>query len=511
MEFQVLEERMIQVDEKETIRRLHFIRRHSIRGISKELHHSRKTVRKALRDASVPEYHLFKARSCPVMDPFKAVIERWLEEDKIQPRKQRHTAHRIYERLVNEHYFTGSERTVRQYVSRLKPKFQEMFIPLEFDPGADAQCDWGEAMVYMGDKLVTVQVLCMKLSYSGKPFVMAFPTQRQEAFFEGQRQAFNWYQGVPVRISYDNLTQAVQKVLRGRNREEQQGFIAFRSHYLFEAHFAMPRHPQEQGRVESLVGYMRRNYFVPVPAVKSFEELNRMLLGRLYEDDRRPAEGKEISIGEAWEREKGKLLPLPRIPYRCCVSRPLKANHLSLVNFDNNRYSVPVEFGIDKLTLQAYVWRVEVACGDRVIASHERCYQKDQDILNIDHYLPLLIQRPGAFPYAKPVRQWKMPEIYREFLSVLSQRLNGSGVREFLQVLALGRSYGQENLEKAMRQALSENMADAERVRQLVNREGYSGIIAATLSIYPSEVKVILPDLSRFDELRLVTVAGGGD
>ena len=272
----------------------------------------------------------------------------------------------------------------------------------------------------------------------------------------------------------------------------------------------MPRHPQEQGRVESLVGYMRRNYFVPVPRIKSFEELNWMLLERLRQDDRRPAEGKEISIGQAWEQEKGKLLPLPRIPYRCCVSRPLRANHLSLVNFDNNRYSVPVEFGIAKLTLQAYVWRVEVACGDRVIASHERCYQKGQDILNIDHYLPLLIQRPGAFPYAKPVRQWKMPEIYREFLAALPQRVNGSGVREFLQVLALGRSYGQGNLEKAMRQALSENMVDAERVSQLVNRENYSGNISTSLNPYPSEVKVILPDLSRFDELRLVTVAGGG-
>ena len=501
---------MIQVDEKETIRRLYFIQRYSIREISKELHHSRKTVRKAIRDASVPKYHLVKARSCPVMDPFKAIIEGWLEEDKSQPKKQRHTAHRIYERLVSEHYFAGGERTVRQYVSRLKPKLQEMFIPLEFDPGADAQCDWGEAFVYMSDKLIPVQVLCMKLSYSGKPFVMAFPTQRQEAFFEGQHQAFNWYQGVPARISYDNLTLAVQKVLRGRNREEQQAFIAFRSHYLFQSHFAMPGHPQEQGRVESLVGYMRRNYFVPVPRVKSFEELNWMLLERLRQDDRRPAEGKEIRIGEAWEREKGKLLPLPRIPYRCCVSRPLRANHLSLVNFDNNRYSVPVEFGIAKLTLQAYVWRVEVACGDRVIASHKRCYQKGQDILNIDHYLPLLIQRPGAFPYAKPVRQWKMPEIYREFLAALSQRVNGSGVREFLQVLALGRSYGQGNLEKAMRQALSENMADAERVRQLVNRENYSGNISATPNLYASEVKVILPDLSRFDELRLVTVAGGG-
>lgn len=327
---------------------------------------------------------------------------------------------------------------------------------------------------------------------------------------EGQNRAFNWYQGVPARIGYDNLTVAVHKVLRGRNREEQQVFTAFRSHYLFQSHFSMPRHPQEQGRVESLVGYVRRNYFVPVPRVKSFEELNCLLLDRLGQDDRRPAEGKGVSIGEAWEQEKAKLLPLPQIPYRCCVTRPIRANHLSLVNFDNNRYSVPVEFGMAKLTLQAYVWRVEVACGDRIIASHERSYRKDQDILNIDHYLPLLMQRPGAFPYAKPVRQWKMPEIYREFLTALSERLNNNGVREFLQVLALGRSYGQENLEKAMQQALSEHMADAERVRQLVNRETYSTNVSDTPNPYHPEVKVILPDLSRFDELRLAVTAVGG-
>jgi len=501
---------MIQVDEKETIRRLYFIQRHSIREIARELHHSRKTVKKAIADASVPEYHLTTARSCPVMDPFKSIIERWLEEDKSQPKKQRHTAHRIYTRLVGEHNFTGGERTVRQYVSRLKPNFQEIFIPLEFDPGADAQCDWGEAFVYMGDKLVPVQVLCMKLSYSGKPFVMAFPTQRQEAFFEGQHQAFNWYHGVPARISYDNLTVAVQKVLRGRNREEQQAFIAFRSHYLFESHFSMPRHPQEQGRVESLVGYMRRNYFVPVPRVRSFEELNWMLLERLREDDHRPVPGKEISIGEAWEQEKGKLLSLPRIPYRCCVSRPLKANHLSLVNFDSNRYSIPVEYGIAKLTLQAYVWRVEVACGDRVITTHERCYGKGQDILKVDHYLPLLIQRPGAFPYAKAVRQWKMPAIYREFLEALTKRVNGSGVREFLQILVMGRTYGRENLELAMSQALAENRADAERVRQLADKSNYASVIPSSPSFYTDQVRVILPDLSRFDELRLVTASGGG-
>ena len=501
---------MIQVDEKENIRRLYFIQRHSIREISKELQHSRKTIKKAIMDASVPEYHLTQARPRPVMDPFKAIIEEWLKKDKSQPKKQRHTAHRIYTRLVREHNFTGSERTVRQYVSQLKANLQQMFIPLEFDPGTDAQFDWGEALVYMRDKLIPVQVLCMKLSYSGKPFVMAFPTQRQEAFFEGQQQAFNWFQGIPSRIGYDNLTLAVQKVLRGRNRQEQQAFIAFRSHYLFQSHFAMPRHPQEQGRVESLVGYMRRNYFVPVPRVNSYEELNWMLLERLREDDQRPVEGKEISIGEAWDQEKGKLMTLPRIPYRCCVTNPVKANHLSLVNFDGNRYSIPVEYGIARLTLQAYVWRVEIVCGDKVIARHERCYRKGQDILDIDHYLPLLIQRPGAFPYAKAVRQWKMPEIYREFLAAISQRTNGGGVREFLQVLALGRTYGRGNLEQAMKQALSENLAEAERVRQLINREGYLANISAKQDSYPYQVKVILPDLSRFDELRLVTVSEGG-
>lgn len=143
-----------------------------------------------------------------------------------------------------------------------------------------------------------------------------------------------------------------------------------------------------------------------------------------------------------------------------------------------------------------------------MIATHERCYEKGQDILNIDHYLPLLIQRPGAFPYAKPVRQWKMPEVYREFLEALNKRVNGSGVREFLQVLALGRTYGKENLEQAMKQALSENWADAERVRQLVNRENCASSISTAPGMY--QVRVILPDLSRFDELRLAAVSGGG-
>lgn len=489
---------MIQVKEKETIRKLYFIKRHSTRKIARERHHSRKTVKKAIMDGGVPQYHLTRAKPCPVMDPYKTIIENWLKGDQSQPKKQRHTAHRIYERLVNEFSFTGAERTVREYVSKLRFDLKDMAIPLEFDPGSDAQCDWGEALVYMEDELTKVQVFCMKLCYSGKPFVVTFPTQRQEAFFEGQRQAFEWYEGVPSRISYDNLTTAVRKVLQGHNRKEQEAFIAFRSHYLFDSHFATPGRPREQGKVESLVGYARRNYLVPVPRVNSYEELNQLLLERLLADEGRKAPGGEMTVGEAFEKEKDLLLPLPKYPHRCCVSVPVCPNRLSLVSFDGNRYSVPVEYGLSQLMLHAYAWKVDIACNDRVIAGHQRCYGKGQDIMKVEHYLPLLLRRPGAFPYAKPVRHWQMPEIYQEFLQSLQASCNGDSPREFLLVLSLGRSYGKEQLEQAMRQALDDGRPGYERVRHLITGSPADGNINQP---HLEKVKVVLPDTGQFDRL----------
>jgi transposase len=500
---------MIQVDEKETIRRLHFIKRHSIRQIAGELNHSRKTVRKAIDDGAVPKYQRRKPKPSPVTGPYLDKVKEWLAEDVNRPKKQRHTAHRIYVRLTGEHGFSGSERTVRKLVSGLKLRINEMAIPLEFDPGADAQCDWGEAQVFMAGEVVKVNYLCMTLSYSGRTFVMAFPTQRQEAFFEGQRQAFEWFEGVPARVSYDNLTVAVRRILRGRNREEQRDFIAFRSHHVFESRFSNPEKPREQGRVENRVGYTRRNYFVPLPEVASYEELNRMLLERMREDDQRTADGKQMTIGAAWEAEKPMLRALPRFPYRCCVSRPVQANRLSLVTFDGHRYSVPVEYGFDKLTLQAYAWQIEIACGDRVIARHKRLYGKTSDAMEIEHYLPLLIRRPGAFPYAKPVRQWDMPEVYREFYAALSRKQDGDGVREFLQVLSLGRQCGGETLERAVGQALAENRADGERVRQIIADANLPAINPAVPRDPASQAKVILPDLGQFDRLRAVAMGAG--
>jgi transposase len=150
---------MIQVEQKETIRILYFIKRHSVRQIAKELGHSRKTIKKAITDAAAPQYRLTAGRPSLVMGPYLDMIKTWLEVDKSRPAKQRHTAHRIYARLVNECGFTGAERTVREHVAKLRPTFAEMFIPLEFDPGTDAQCDWDVAQVIIAGKLINAQVL----------------------------------------------------------------------------------------------------------------------------------------------------------------------------------------------------------------------------------------------------------------------------------------------------------------------------------------------------------------
>ncbi len=186
----------------------------------------------------------------------------------------------------------------------------------------------------------------------------------------------------------------------------------------------------------------------------------------------------------------------------------MKANSLSLVNFDCNRYSVPVEYSFGRLTLYAYAWSVEIACGDRGIATHPRCYDSWQDIMEVDHYLPLLIQRPGAFPYAKPVRQWRMPAVYRECYEALCRNRARYGVRDFLRVLALGRMRGKDTLEKAMAQALAEKWVTSERIRQLV----YGEDLTANHNVMRDQLgqaKVVLPDLGQFDRLRTMAAAGG--
>ena len=468
---------MITVEKREQIRRAYFLEEKSIRKIAQELRCARDTVKKAIASAEPTAYTLTASREAPVLGPYKAQIDELLAENERLPRKQRYTSHKIYEALQKSGY-SGSESNVRHYIAqrRREKKRPKLYLPLEFDPGVDAQVDWGDAVAIMGGEKVTVQVFYMRLNYSRKLFMAAFPAQKQEAFFEGHVRAFHHFQGVPRRISYDNLKAAVQKVLEGSNRQEQQSFIVFRSHYLFDSHFCTPGKGHEKGGVEHGVGFGRRNFMVPLPDVASFEKLNALLLQECLADDQRKVDGQEVIIGQAWELEKPHLRLLPERDFECCVVRPVVLNPYSQVEFETNRYSVPTDRAQRNLVLKAFPFRVDVLHLKEVIASHPRCYGRNQDIVDPLHYLPLLAQRPGAFHHAKPMRRWRetWPVAFEQLFSHLTEQWSdGRGVREFIAVLQLCRRYPEPLVEQAVRQALVYGCGHADGVElclhQLVN------------------------------------------
>jgi transposase len=505
----ILEEEMIKVEERERIRRAYYVEEKSIRQIARELHHSRDTVKKAIESAEPATYTLKKPRPAPVLGPHKARIDELLEENERLPRKQRRTCRKIYEEIEADGY-RGSESRVRGYIAekrRMKKK-RKVYIPLEFDPGEDAQVDWGEAMVILNSEEVTVQLFLMRLCYSRRLFVMAFPTQKQEAFFEGHVRAFRFFGGVPKRIVYDNLKAAVFRILEGRNRKEQERFILFRSHYLFESRFCTPGQGNEKGRVEKGVGFGRRNFLAAVPQFASFQKLNEHLLTACRADVARQVDRQPVTIGEAWEMERPYLLPLPEKDFECCVNRPVVLNGYSQVEYETNRYSVPTEQAYRHLMLKAYPFRIDILHLDNIIASHPRCYKRKQDILDPLHYLPLLEQRPGAFEHAKPVRRWResWPPVYEQLLRHLRAKWpDGKGVREFIRILRLHSDHPADLIGQAVAQALEYGCGHLDGVqlclRQLAEPEMSIAVIDLTKWPQLVDVGAQKPDLSRYDQL----------
>ncbi len=500
---------MLRVEEKETIRRAYFIEGKSMRAIAREQHCSRKTIRKALADAGPETYKQQVARAAPLLGDYKQRIAELLAENESLPRKQRYTGQRIYEVLVGEGY-RGAASTVRGYIAaqRQAQRRPQVYLPLEFDPGKDAQVDWGEGLAEIAGQRVTVQLFYMRLSYSRRMFVMAFPTQRQEAFFLGHVKAFQFFGGVAQRISYDNLKAAVLKILEGHTREEQSAFAQLRSHYLFTSHYCTPGQAHEKGGVEHGVGFGRRNYLVPVPQVQSFAELNALLLAACLKDDQRTVDRQPLTIGEAWQQERPHLRPLPARAFDPRLTRTVSLNPYSQVVFETNRYSVPVEHAQKHLVLKADPFEVTIIYLDEVLARHPRCYARQQDILDPLHYLPLLAQRPGALEHAKPLRQWRQqwPPVYEQALEYLRQAPpEKHGMREFIRILDLHREYPGELVAQAIQQALALGCVHRDGVQLCLHQllHPADALPSLDLSALPHLATVAAqpPDLQRYDQL----------
>jgi len=370
---------------------------------------------------------------------------------------------------------------VRRYVRQRKRTLglrvvPEAFVPQQYAWGDEAQVDWYEADVDLDDERVTVQVFAMRSMASGAAFHRAYRRATQQAFLEAHELGFQYLGGAFRRLRYDNLGSAVKKILRGFRREETARFVAFRSHWNFEASFCTPGEGHEKGGVEGEVGTFRRNHLVPVPAARDLEDLNAMLLAGCREDEARRIDGRAQTVGEALAIERQHLLPLAREGFDLVEVSFGKVNGLGCVKARTNAYSTPLAPGT-KAQIRLTATTVEVWYEGRCVARHARCYGRYQHVLDLEHYLDVLEHKPGAFAGSKPLEQWRRagrwPNSYDQFWTGLMQRHGRQdGTRAMIELLQLGRRLGAARLRSAIESALQLGCADAAAVQHLMATDG---------------------------------------
>lgn len=488
----------------ERIRYLLHVKGLSQRKVAKMVGVSRHTVARYADSTDVPKYTRSAPYPTPVLtEEFQTEIRRLWGENQYLPKKQRWIGRTIYEALVELGY-QGSESTVRRHLAALRKeqRSKPAFSPLEFDPGEVMEMDWGEAMVTLAGQATKVQILSMRLRWSGMPFVIAYPNQKQEAMFDGLQRGFYALGGAPEKLTADNLRQAVAKVLEGRNRKEQDAFLSFRTHFLVESNFCTPASGHEKGSVENLIGFAQRNIVGPRLMSDSWEHLQAVLWERCLKYAERTFWGEKQSVLERWKREQAFFKhKLPEQPYDCGRFAPVTSNKVSCVTFETCRYSVPVRYANQKLSLRAYWDRIDIYNGLQLIASHPRCYEREQEVLDLDHYLELLFKKPGALDHAKAFRRAKLPAVYHRFRTELRRR-NPKGDREFVQILMLHREFSVDKVQAALQTALSNRTVDLGVVRQLLLKMDATGPRPTAHYVGDfAEIQVQQPQLGLYDRL----------
>lgn len=374
----------------------------SVRALAKRHRVHRRTVRQALGDA-VPPQRRTPQRSAPVLGVHEAVVRRWLVEDQDAPRKQRHTARRVWQRLVDEEGAQVAESSVRTLVARLRAELGTgralVTIPQTHPAGAEAEVDFGEFKAVIAGELVRLWMFVLRLSHSGRAVHLAYANQAQESFLDGHVRSFAALGGVPTSmIRYDNLKPAVIRVLLGRERWENPRFVGLRSHYGYDSFYCAPgiAGAHEKGGVEGEIGRFRRRHLTPVPHVGSLAVLNEALAAADRRDDGRLIAARTETVGAAFERDAAMLHPLP--PGEFDVSMPLscRVDAKARICVRQSYYSVPAHLAGRRVLARLGATSVEVSVDDRPVASHVRSLHKGSEDLLLDHYLEVLVRKPGA-------------------------------------------------------------------------------------------------------------------
>ena len=439
----------------EAIRRDHDRNGLSIRALSDKYEVHRRTVRQALASAIPPERKV-PVRSAPKLDPAKPLIEAMLRQDLEAPRKQRHTARRILARLVDEHGMTElSYGSVRDYVASARPRIWaeagraigEGYVPQTHEPGAEAEVDFADLWIDLAGVRTKCFLFTLRMSFSGKAVHRVFGTCGQEAFLEGHAAAFAELGGTPIeKIRYDNLKAAVSRVLFGRNRIESARWVAFRSHYGFDSFYCHPgpEGAHEKGGVEGEGGRFRRNHLVPVPAVNTLAELNEYLIECDRRDDARRIANRTLNVGDHFAIEAPLLRPLPTEDFETGLVLTPRVDRYSRITVRQCHYSVPARLIGHRVRVILRASELIAFTGRSEVARHERATVRGTQVLVLDHYLEVLVRKPGALPGATALAQARAAGTFttvHEAYWAAARKAHGDsgGTRALVEVLLMHR------------------------------------------------------------------------
>jgi transposase len=402
----------------------------------------------------------------PKLDGFTEIIDTWLREDLDRPRKQRHTAKRVLDRLRDEHGFTGGYTIVEAYLREHQRRSREMFVPLHHAPG-HAQADFGEALVVgsagssrrrtslswspLGAPLVRAT---MATPHSDACYVRAYPAATAEAWADGHVHAFAFFGGVPLSVLYDNDRCLVARILPDGTRKRATLFSGLLSHYVIEDRYGRPGKGNDKGALEGIVGWSRRNFMVPLPRFATWDEFNVWLEEQCRKRQAEILRRHKETIAERLQRDLAAMMPLPPAPFEACDQATGRVSSQALVRYKTNDYSVPVAYGHRDVWIRGYVDQVVIGCGGEIIARHPRCYGREDMVFDPIHYLRLLERKIGALDQAAPLADWDLPSEFHALRRLMEARLLKAGRREYVQVLRLLETFELADLHVAVKTAL---------------------------------------------------------
>ena len=451
-------------------------------------------------EESLPD---LEPKSYPVLGNYLPIIDKWLEEDRKVPRKQRHTAQRIYDRLVKEYSFHGSYSSVKKYVRKKKFSMKSKakgYLPLNHPKGC-GQVDFGAFVYYdAAGQERTGYALTISFPYSNKGYTLAFPAQNQECLLEGMKRIFERIGGVPLYLRFDNMSTAVAQVLEGHERVLTDGFSRFMLHYRFQAEFCNPASGNEKGNVENKVGYSRRNAFVPIPTITSFDEFNEGQLRQWCENDaQRLHYIHKAPIHELWEEEQKELLALPSHPFTVFRYASVTVNKTGFVTIDTNKYGVSPALAGEIVQAKVFYDHIEFFHDHQKVGDFPRSYKTNDEICDWTQYVSILCRKPGAVEHTRFFHQ--MPERWQAYLAETTGRERKSALQLLNEIVSDGNA---SLCDEALELAAENGRTDPDSLRQcyyMISKREY----------HPTPLKLDTPGLNYHPNLSVYDGLTGGE